>query len=209
MDDLIAFANRDDLSVIGQAAVVHAQFESIHPFTDGNGRVGRALIGAVLRRRKATRSVTVPVAAAMLADVDAYFDRLKDYRDGNVGALVTYVAHASVNAAEAAQVSVDHLAMLPQLWQAKVHPRAKSSASKLINGLLQTPILDLRRAQLVTGSAPARTLEAIARLVDEGVLDEITGRSRNRVWVATDVMTELSELEDRIGLRSQPSQRWQ
>ncbi|MGA1836853.1 Fic family protein [Herbiconiux sp. 11R-BC] len=53
LDDLLAFANRDDLPPLTQAAIVHAQFESIHPFTDGNGRIGRALIHAVLRRRDA------------------------------------------------------------------------------------------------------------------------------------------------------------
>ena len=209
MGDVVTFANRDDLSIIGQAAVVHAEFESIHPFTDGNGRVGRALIGAVLRRRRATRSVTVPIAAAMLSDVDAYFDRLKGYRGGDVDAMVSYVAEAAISAAEAAQVSADHLSLLPHMWQAKVKPRARSSANKLIDGLLQVPILDLRRAQAVTSSTPIRTLEAIARLVDDGVLEEITGHGRNRVWVAPDVMTELSELEERIGLRAKPSQHWQ
>ena len=60
MDDLLAFANRDDLPALVQAAIAHAQFESIHPFTDGNGRIGRALINTVLRRRKATTRVVVP-----------------------------------------------------------------------------------------------------------------------------------------------------
>ena len=54
LDDLIRFANRNDLPVLSQAAVAHAQFESVHPFTDGNGRIGRALINAILRRRGAT-----------------------------------------------------------------------------------------------------------------------------------------------------------
>ena len=83
MADLVKFANRNDLSAISQAAVLHAQFEAIHPFTDGNGRVGRGLMGAALRRRQITNSITVPVAAAMLSDVDDYFDRLRDYRQGD------------------------------------------------------------------------------------------------------------------------------
>lgn len=77
MADLVDFANRDDLPALAQAALVHGQFEAIHPFTDGNGRVGRGIISASLRRRGVTRTVVVPVAAAMLADVDTYFDRLR------------------------------------------------------------------------------------------------------------------------------------
>ncbi|CCQ15682.1 putative uncharacterized protein [Rhodococcus sp. AW25M09] len=73
MDDLLVFANRTDMPIIAQAAIAHAQFESIHPFTDGNGRVGRALISAILRRRGLTRRITVPLALAMLADTTRYF----------------------------------------------------------------------------------------------------------------------------------------
>ena len=63
MDDLLVFANRTDLPILAQAAIAHAQFESIHPFTDGNGRIGRALISAILRRRGLTRRITVPLAS--------------------------------------------------------------------------------------------------------------------------------------------------
>ena len=66
MADLLEFANRDDVPVLVQAAVAHAQFESIHPFTDGNGRVGRALINVILRRRGVTSSVVVPLASALV-----------------------------------------------------------------------------------------------------------------------------------------------
>jgi hypothetical protein len=76
MNDLLVFANRDDLPVLAQAAVAHAQFESIHPFTDGNGRIGRALINAILRRRRTTSRVVVPLASALVAHRDRYFDLL-------------------------------------------------------------------------------------------------------------------------------------
>ncbi|WP_407671259.1 Fic family protein [Nocardia stercoris] len=82
MDDLLTFANRSDLPILAQAALTHAQFESIHPFTDGNGRIGRALLSAVLRRRGLTRRITVPLASAMLADTSRYFAQLNSYRTG-------------------------------------------------------------------------------------------------------------------------------
>src|SRR4029079_1258548 len=65
MDDLVTFADRSDMPALLQAAIAHAQFESIHPFTDGNGRIGRALINTILRRRGATTRVVVPLASAL------------------------------------------------------------------------------------------------------------------------------------------------
>ncbi|HSX68921.1 Fic family protein [Nocardioides sp.] len=205
MTDMVDFANRNDMSAVAQAAIVHAQFETIHPFTDGNGRVGRGLIGAVLRRRGLTRGVTVPVAAAMLADVDRYFDQLGAYRSGDVDAIVAYVAGSAIAAAEASVESADRLAELPAHWADAVQARRGSSARTLVDGLLKNPILDIHRASAVTGSTKIRTYEALDRLQSTGVLDEITGAGRNRIWVAGDVMTELRALEERIGRRSRPS----
>lgn len=208
MADLIGFANRNDLSAISQAAIVHAQFEAIHPFTDGNGRVGRGLIGAALRRRQITTSVTVPVAAAMLSDVDDYFDRLRDYRQGDSDSITEYVAQSALAAADASVESADRLADLPARWHDLVRARRGSSPRTLVDGLLGAPILDIARAEGITGSSRARTYDAIDRLEEARVLHEITGGGRNRIWVAADVMTELRDLEDRIGVRAAPSARW-
>lgn len=208
MADLVDFANRDDLPALAQAAVAHGQFEAIHPFTDGNGRVGRGIISASLRRRGVTQTVVVPVAAAMLAGVDTYFDRLKDYRDGNPDALVTYMAECSAAAANAARDSAKHLGQFPEKWRAQVRPRRGSAAETLVNGLMANSILDIARAESLTRVSRPRTYQAIDRLAEVGVLDEITGGGRNRIWVASDVMTELRSLEERIGVRSKPSSRW-
>jgi Fic family protein len=73
LDDCLTFARRDDLPVLVQTAVTHAQFETIHPFTDGNGRTGRSLTQAMLRSKGVTRSVTVPVSAGLsLAPSNVY-----------------------------------------------------------------------------------------------------------------------------------------
>ncbi|MCL1801262.1 MAG: Fic family protein, partial [Promicromonosporaceae bacterium] len=82
--DLLQFANRSDLPVILQGAIAHAQFESIHPFTDGNGRIGRSLINAIFRRRRITRRTVVPIASALVARRDDYFATLTAYRAGDI-----------------------------------------------------------------------------------------------------------------------------
>ncbi|NKX52861.1 Fic family protein, partial [Arthrobacter deserti] len=71
MADLVAFAGRTDVPVLIQAATAHAQFETNHPFPDGNGRTGRALLQGMLRHGGLTRNVTVPVSAGLLQDTNA------------------------------------------------------------------------------------------------------------------------------------------
>ena len=144
MDDLLVFAGRTDLPILAQAAIAHAQFESIHPFTDGNGRIGRALISAILRRRGLTRRVTVPLASAMLADTDYYFDRLTAYRSGDADGFVGYVADATLQASEAAEESAARLARLPETWRADARPRAGSADESLIEGAARRANLQRR-----------------------------------------------------------------
>jgi len=208
MDDLLKLTMRADVPVVAQAALVHGQFESIHPFTDGNGRIGRALIGAIYRHRGLTTATTVPVAAAMLADTDTYFAHLASYRAGDIEPLVRYVARCTATAAEAALVTADHLAELPPQWHDQVTTRRGSAARTLVDGLLTAPVLDIVRAETVTGASRPRAYDALDHLTQAGVLSEITGESRSRVWVAQAVMDELGELEERIGHRSRPGAGW-
>ena len=77
--DLVAHANRLDIDPVTQAGVVHAQFEVVHPFADGNGRLGRLLIGWVLRRRLGL-SVPPPVSPVFLRDVGGYLAGLTRWR---------------------------------------------------------------------------------------------------------------------------------
>lgn len=206
--DLVRFAERRDLPALVHAAIAHAQFEAIHPFTDGNGRIGRAIIGAILRYRGLTVGATVPVAAAMLADVDTYFDALADYRSGDIGPNVDLTVAAAATAAACAAESADRLAALPEQWRTAAGVRRGASALSIIDGLLRQPILDVSRAVELTGATPRRTYVALDLLVEAGVLDEITGGRRSRIWVAADVMAELEQLERQIGVRQRPSQRY-
>src|SRR5262249_38246027 len=95
IDDLVAFVRRDDLPVLVHAAIAHAQFETIHPFPEGNGRTGRALLHAMLRNKRLIRNVTVPISAGLLTDTSSYFDALTAYRSGDLVPMVSGLADAS------------------------------------------------------------------------------------------------------------------
>src|SRR5256885_17113261 len=99
MSDLCAFINRTDLSPVLQAAVAHAQFETIHPFADGNGRVGRALIHVVLRRRDLAPRYVPPVSLVLAADAESYIAGLTAFREERAAAWILLFARAIAQAA--------------------------------------------------------------------------------------------------------------
>jgi Fic family protein len=198
LEDLVAFANRTDLPVLAQAAIVHAQFESIHPFTDGNGRIGRALINAVLRRRGATRQVVVPLASALVARREEYFGLLTDYRAGRIEPLILSFSTAATVAARESQVTARRIAEMPEVWQMAVGARRGSAAARLLEGLGATPIFSADDAAEAIGGPLSSVYSAIDRLHDSGVIRPLTRRVRNQVWGASDVLDELEGLGARI-----------
>jgi len=206
LDDLTAFANRDDVTVLAQAAITHAQFESVHPFTDGNGRIGRALINTVLRRRRVTRRVVVPLASALVARRDDYFDVLAAYRDGDAGPIISAFSTASTISSVESRVTADRVAAMPEKWRDMAgRPRAGSAAATLLNGLLDNPVFAADDVLDLIGGAPSSVYAGIARLQDAGVVRPLNDRVRNQVWVAAELADELDDLGVRIAAMARKS----
>jgi Fic family protein len=199
LDDLLAFANRDDLPALVQAYIAHAQFESIHPFTDGNGRIGRALINTVLRRRGATTRVIIPLASALVARRDRYFDLLNSYRRGDIRPLIATFAESSRIAASESHVTATRLSEIPAEWRGMVGPTRRGSAAAGLLALLPSrPILSAEDAYAVVDAPRSSMFAAINRLRDAGVLRPLTDRKRNQVWGAGRILDELDDLGVRI-----------
>jgi Fic family protein len=200
MRDLLVYANRYDVPPLVQAAVVHAQFESIHPFTDGNGRIGRALINAVLRRRGVTQETVVPIATALVAKRDEYFRLINDYRGGHLGPFIRSLVSSATIAVEESRHTAERFRQLPAGWLDLVQPRTGSAGAALIHSLLEHPVLDIEGAMAIAGTSAQAVYSAMDRLTQDGIVREITGRARDRVWAATEVMAELDDLSRRIAV---------
>jgi Fic family protein len=205
VDDLVRFCNRTDLDPIAQAAIAHAQFETIHPFADGNGRTGRALVHVVLRRRGLARSTVVPVSTVLLADVDAYFAGLADYRAGRLDVWLARFAAATSHAASAGLRLAVELGEIRAEWWDAVRPRRGSAAARILDTLLRQPVVDIDslREPAPDGDqvADKNLYRAVDRLVEAEVLTEVSGGGRNRVWAAIDVLDLLERFETSLGRR--------
>lgn len=205
MTDLVDFCRREDLPALVLTAIAHAQLETIHPFTDGNGRTGRALVHVLLRRGGLATRTVVPVSTVLLADVGGYFDGLDDYRAGRLDAWILRFCAATTVAATAGQRLAADLADVRHRWVEAVRPRRGSVVAALVDALLRQPVVDADAARdLVAGVADVaekNLYRGLDRLEGAGVLREVTGGGRNRVWVAVDVLDLLERFEARLGRR--------
>jgi Fic family protein len=201
MSDLMVFANRVDLPVLAQTAIAHAQFETIHPFPDGNGRVGRSLIQAMLRGARLTRNVAVPVSAGLLHDTGQYFDALSAYRAGDVAPIIGCVADASFAAVHNGRILVGDLETVQVDWRRRIRARQDSAAHRLVGILLRQPVIGAAAASAQLGISTVNAQVAIDRLVDANVLTQITDGRRNRLWLAKDVVRALDEFAARAKRR--------
>jgi len=205
MTDLMSFVRRDDLPVLAHAALAHAQFETIHPFADGNGRTGRALVHSMLRARGLTRNVTVPVSAGVLTDTDAYFAALTAYRRGDATRIVRLIADASFTAIANGRQLVADLRRVRQRWNDVIKSRQDASAWALADLLLRQPVIDADVVQRVLGVTSANAHRAIRQLAEAGVTSEFSGRRRDRMWQAREVLVALDEFAARAGRRRRAS----
>lgn len=204
LQDLAVFSNRNDLSPVTLAAIAHAHFETLHPFVDGNGRTGRALVHMLWQRTRFAAVAVVPVSTVLLADVETYFEGLQDYREGNVDGWTAQFAVATARAAHAGADLAQQVQDLHASWVEDVNPRHGSAVESLLNLLLTHPVLDIATIRAHLRKDPSNLYRALERLTQAGVLTEITDQHRHQVWVAVDVFDLLERFEAGLGRRSRP-----
>lgn len=197
MTDLVAFIRRSDVPALAQVAVAHAQYETIHPFLEVNGRTGRALMQAMLRRADITRGVVIPVSAGLLQDTAEYFDALTRYRAGHIDPIVDAFATAAHTAVASSRVLMDDLDAVRESWRSRATARQGSAARRLLELLERQPVITSRLAVSYLGVTAPNALIAIDRLVDDGILTQIGSGRRNRTWAARDVLEAVDALAER------------
>lgn len=191
IDDLCAFTARTDVPLLTQAALAHAQFETIHPFNDGNGRTGRALVHALLKGGGATTRTTLPVSAGLLNDTDGYFGALTAYRLGDPNPIVQRFAQASFAAVNNGRLLADALSAAFDTWISDVDARRDAAVWRVLPFLISQPAITSALVQDHAKVSQPAADNAIRHLVDVGILHKASGAQRNVVYVAKDVIAAL------------------
>ena len=206
LEDLCAFVADDDLPAVAQAAIAHAQFETIHPFVDGNGRTGRALIQVILRRRGLAPRVLPPVSLVLATWSSSYIDGLTATRYR--GRADSTAAHEGTNrwialfaaacrrAVGDAAAFEEQIERIEERWRAALGRVRTGSAVQLLLGVLPgAPIVSVTgAAELIRRSFQA-TNQAMTRLEAAGVVRQVNVGRRNRAYEATDVIDAFTDLE--------------
>jgi Fic family protein len=199
LDDLCAFATRTDLAPIVQAGIAHAQFESIHPFADGNGRVGRALIYTVLRRRGEIPNYVTPISLILAAEPMGYVGGLTWYREGGVSAWIAQFADATARAATAAERLADEIEQLQSTWLDDLgQPRRDAAVRQLISALPGQPVIDVAVAQALTGKSHVAVGKALQELERAGILHRLNERKWGRVWECDQLLNLVDAFENGV-----------
>ena len=200
LHDLCHAINDTVLPPVVQAALVHAQFETIHPFPDGNGRTGRALIHVVFRRRGTTPSYVPPISVILAAHRDRYINGLTEFRGVDTAAWIRQFADACTSAAQLAQVYVAAVNTLTERWRRRLaeHPEAPrlgAAAWALIDALPAHPTITGPVAIAATGRARAAVYTALDQLEQAGVLIKLSGGQRNQTWESTELLELIERLD--------------
>lgn len=197
--DLCRAMNEETLPPLVQAALVHAQFETIHPFDDGNGRTGRALVHVVFRRHEIAPRFLPPISVVFAGAKERYIAGLTRFRADGVAEWSEHFAAATVKAARLARTYSAAVTALQERWREQLRgttsaPRADAAAWALIGLLPAHPMISAPVAAAVTGRAKSRVYEAIEQLVGAGMLLPLTA-GRNRWWEAAGLLDLIARLE--------------
>jgi len=205
--DLLDYVNGDDHSPLVQAAIAHAQFETLHPFGDGNGRTGRALIHVVLRRRGLAPTFVPPVSLVLATWSDDYVDGLMTYRHlsepdsaERSQAAVEWIRMFATATSRACHDAAGYSTEIDEItttWRSTLSQvRANSSTDLLLKVLPGAPIVTVESASKLIGRSKARTTDAVNALAKAGVLRQRNaGKQRYRIFEATDVLDLFTGLE--------------
>lgn len=203
LNDLVDFCATSPLPPLAKAALAHAQFESIHPFVDGNGRCGRALMQVILRSSSEVTHTVPPISLALATDKAHYIQMLTAFRAEGASALegegvqelLAYFAEKTIEACDLALVFEGRIARLQETWRARVKPRAKSATDLLLRVLPGNPVVTISSASRLTGRSNEAARLAVASLVKNGILVQSSRNRKSGLYSADEVLAEFNALE--------------
>ncbi|MDX2061415.1 MAG: Fic family protein [Gemmatimonadales bacterium] len=174
----------DDLPPLVKIALAHVQFETIHPFLDGNGRVGRLLITFLLTERGILHQPVLYLSHYFKRHRSAYYDHLQAVRErGDWEAWLAFFLRGVVEVAAEAAETARRILQLRETHREAINARlgrAAGNGHKVLESLYHRPIVSVNDVKALTGTTYAAANSLVDRLVGLAVLEEMTGYARNR-----------------------------
>jgi Fic family protein len=205
LDDLEQFIARDDLDPLVQAAIAHGQFETIHPFLDGNGRVGRALVYAILRRRGLLGEYIPPISLVLDAAPRTYTSSLAAYQrrrstsEHPADLLVQTFSQAAKIASGEAEVLREDVEALRGRWREQLKGlRSDAAAWKLLDELPGRPVLTAPSVGSLLKISPPAANRALQQLQERSIIKPLNEKKWGRAWEAPELLSLVEAFERRV-----------
>lgn len=201
LDDLVSFAGRDDVNPVAKAAIAHAQLESIHPFIDGNGRTGRALLHRMLRQDDVLATSALPVSAGLLHDVDAYMAAIGAYQQGDPSPIIGRVTDALELSLAIGSRLARAIDAVMDGWRASIAERSGSAIWRLPALLAEQPVVTVAFVAERLGITPRAAQTLVARACEYGMLRRLGAKRRGDFYQSDALIDLLEDVSSMPGIR--------
>ncbi len=197
MSDLEKYINGDDeLDVLIRAGLIHYQFETIHPFLDGNGRIGRLLITLFLMENKVLSTPALYISYFLKKNRIEYYDRMNEVRSkGNYEQWIKFFLEAVYESAKDAIETIDKLTSLHDNYYLKIDGlgRKAKNAMRVFEYLESNPIIEIQKTARELDIAFNTMSSIVKDLISIGVLEQTSTQSRNRTFAYKEYLEILKE----------------
>ena len=199
LEDLCRFIARKDIAPIVQAAIVHAQFENIHPFADGNGRAGRALIHTVLRRGGEAVNYVPPISLVLGATQRSYVAGFGEFSSGDVSGWCDLFVAATERAAKEAERMASTIDDRQAEWLQRLgNPRRDAVVRQLIANLPGQPVIDVAAGSKLTGRSHVTVNNGLLQMEDAGIIRKLNEKKWGRAWECDELLDLVEEFEESV-----------
>ncbi|GFH43292.1 hypothetical protein Hs30E_18430 [Lactococcus hodotermopsidis] len=197
---MISFSKREDLNPIVKTALFHAQFETIHPFVDGNGRTGRTLIHRMLKSEQILLSVTLPVSSGLLANIESYMAAIKDYQNGNPLLIIVQISEALKLAVSIGTKISQKIDKTLDTWMVTIDQRRNKNLVNLLYLLVENPVVNSQLLSEKMGISLRTVNNLLNRAKEYQIIRQIGTEKRGIYYQSDEIISIFDEISDTKGL---------
>lgn len=192
MREFLLFVNRNDIHPLITAAFAHAYFETIHPFEDGNGRVGRILIQVILKNKGFINNVNIPFSVELIKDTRKYISVLNDFRDGNYNSIIKLLLESAMNIVPQIYRLVKEITELKAKWETSVDARKDAIIWKMLDDIIIQPVFDLEYFEKKYSISNRAVRNNVDKLVNSNIVI-IRGHNKRKAYYEAKEVIKLIE----------------
>lgn len=201
LEDLISYSARIDVNPIVKAAIMHAQFETIHPFIDGNGRTGRTLLHKSLRDDGILQTVTLPISAGLLNNTNEYMKSILSFQEGDPIPIIKQISYALELAINIGYKASNEVTTIVKQWEEIINERKSSSIWKIIYIIIEQPVINSKYLENRLGLTLRASNKLINRAIEYGMLRRIGSEQRGIFYQSDEIISVLDKISDIESIR--------